>query len=234
MGVPRAEDRKPADRRAGRGARHRLDLHAGRGEHGALARLVADRQCRATLDLRRDHLRHHRLHLDPRLRHPARPRRSAARHLLPRHRGRDPGRHRRRLVRRLFWFVGAFSLFAAALGIVDYTSRLAADVLRTSYLRTRSESLVYAWLVWAMVAAGIAAIASGLSQPLVLLVTSACIAAFMMFVYSALLIVLNRRLLAPPSCARPATGSPPWSGRSPCSASSRDHRRGPGRASCLG
>ena len=98
---------------------------------------------------------------------------------------------------RLFWFVGAFSLFAAALGIVDYTSRLAADVLRTSYLRTRSESLVYAWLVWALVAAGIAAIASGLSQPLVLLVTSACIAAFMMVLYSALLILLNRRLLAP-------------------------------------
>jgi hypothetical protein len=98
---------------------------------------------------------------------------------------------------RLFWFVGAFSLFAAALGIVDYTSRLAADVLRTSYLRTKSESLVYAWLVWGIVAAGIAAIASGLSQPLVLLVTSACIAAFMMFVYSGLLIVLNRRLLAP-------------------------------------
>jgi len=98
---------------------------------------------------------------------------------------------------RLFWFVGAFSLFAAALGIVDYTSRLAADVLRTSYLRTRSESLVSAWLVWALVAAGIAAIASGLSQPLVLLVTSACIAAFMMVLYSALLILLNRRLLAP-------------------------------------
>jgi hypothetical protein len=103
---------------------------------------------------------------------------------------------------RLFWFVGAFSLFAAALGIVDYTSRLAADVLRTSYLKTKSESLVYAWLVWGIVAAGTAAIASGLSQPLVLLVTSACIAAFMMFVYSALLIVLNRRLLAP--ALRPA------------------------------
>ena len=63
--------------------------------------------------------------------------------------------------------------------------------------RRKSESLVYAWLVWGIVAAGIAAIASGLSQPLVLLVTSACIAAFMMFVYSALLILLNRRLLAP-------------------------------------
>jgi hypothetical protein len=98
---------------------------------------------------------------------------------------------------KLFWIVGAFSLFAAALGIVDYTARLAADVLCTCYFRARSESVVYAWLVWTMTALGIAIIASGLTQPLVLLVTSACIAAFMMFVYSGLLIVLNRRLLAP-------------------------------------
>jgi hypothetical protein len=98
---------------------------------------------------------------------------------------------------RLFWAVGAFSLFAAALGIVDYTARLAADVLRTSYLKTHNESVIYARLVWAMVAAGMAIIASGLTQPLVLLITSACIAAFMMFIYSGLLIVLNRRLLAP-------------------------------------
>ena len=96
---------------------------------------------------------------------------------------------------KLFWFVGAFSLFAAALGIVDYTSRLAADVLCTCYLKARSESLVYAILVWTIAALGIAIIAT-LTQPLVLLVTSACIAAFMMFVYSGLLIVLNRRLLA--------------------------------------
>ncbi|HTU13014.1 MAG TPA: Nramp family divalent metal transporter [Allosphingosinicella sp.] len=98
---------------------------------------------------------------------------------------------------RLFWFVGAFSLFAAALGIVDYTARLAADVLRTSYLKGRSESLLYVWLVWAMVATGIFILAAGLTQPLVLLVASACIAAFMMFLYSGLLILLNRRLLAP-------------------------------------
>jgi hypothetical protein len=98
---------------------------------------------------------------------------------------------------RLFWAVGAFSLFAASLGIVDYTSRLAADVLRTSYLPGRSESLIYAILVWAMVLIGIAIVASGLTQPLVLLVIAGCVAAFMMVFYSALLIVLNRRLLAP-------------------------------------
>ncbi len=98
---------------------------------------------------------------------------------------------------RLFWAVGAFSLFAAALGIVDYTSRLAADVLRTSYMRTRNESVMYAVLVWAMVLTGILILVSGMDQPLVLLVIAGCVAAFMMFIYSGLLIILNRRLLAP-------------------------------------
>jgi hypothetical protein len=98
---------------------------------------------------------------------------------------------------RLFLAVGAFSLFAAALGIVDYSSRLTADVLRTSYWPGRSESIVYACIVWAIVLTGIVIIAGGLDQPLVLLVIAGCVAAFMMFLYSALLIVLNRRLLAP-------------------------------------
>ena len=96
---------------------------------------------------------------------------------------------------KLFWFVGAFSLFAASLGIVDFTSRLAADTIRTVYWRGGRESLIYAGVVWAMVLTGIGIISAGLDQPLVLLVTSACVAAFMMFIYSALLIVLNRRLL---------------------------------------
>jgi hypothetical protein len=70
-------------------------------------------------------------------------------------------------------------------------------VLRTSYWRGRSESVIYAGLVWTLVLIGIAIIGSGMDQPLVLLVIAGCIAAFMMFLYSALLIVLNRRLLAP-------------------------------------
>src|ERR687893_1178524 len=38
-----------------------------------------------------------------------------------------------------FWIIGSFSLFAAALGIVDYTSRLTADVLKTSYASCSAE-----------------------------------------------------------------------------------------------
>ena len=104
---------------------------------------------------------------------------------------------------RLFWAVGAFSLFAASLGIVDFTSRLAADVLRTVYAVGRSESQLYALLVWGVVLVGILIIVGGPSQPLVLLVISSCVAAFTMFVYSALLIVLNRRCLPPEVRPRP-------------------------------
>jgi hypothetical protein len=98
----------------------------------------------------------------------------------------------------LFWVIGAFSLFAAAMGIVDYTSRLAADVLKTSYLRSMSESKIYFALVWGLVAIGLLILLVGFDQPLVLLVISACVGGGMMFIYSILLLVLNRRVLPEP------------------------------------
>jgi hypothetical protein len=98
----------------------------------------------------------------------------------------------------LFWAIGAFSLFAAALGIVDYTSRLAADVVKTSYARDANESKIYAGLVWGLVGIGIVVLLIGFSQPLVLLVISAVVGGFMMFLYSGLLILVNRRILPAP------------------------------------
>jgi hypothetical protein len=98
----------------------------------------------------------------------------------------------------LFWFIGAFSLFAAALGIVDYTSRLAADVIKTSYRRDANESKMYAGLVWGLVAIGIAVLLVGFSQPIVLLVISAVVGGLMMFIYSGLLILINRKILPEP------------------------------------
>ncbi|MGK5681448.1 Nramp family divalent metal transporter [Actinoplanes sp. URMC 104] len=98
----------------------------------------------------------------------------------------------------LFWVIGAFSLFAAALGIVDYTSRLAADVIKTSYARHANESKVYAVLVWGLVAIGIVVLVAGFSQPIVLLVISAVVGGFMMFLYSGLLVLINRRILPEP------------------------------------
>lgn len=104
----------------------------------------------------------------------------------------------------LFWFIGAFSLFAAATGIVDYTSRLAADVLRTSYLKGHNESRLYFFLVWGLVVIGMVVLMIGISQPLVLLVISACVGGTMMCIYSLLLVKLNRQVLVP--AIRPGIG----------------------------
>ena len=100
----------------------------------------------------------------------------------------------------LFWAVGAFSLFGASMGIADYTSRLAADVLKSTYLRESawSESQLYFGLVWGLVGIGSGILWLGVSQPLLLLVISACVGGTMMCLYSWLLIVLNRRELPEP------------------------------------
>ena len=103
-----------------------------------------------------------------------------------------------------FWIIGAFSLFAAALGIVDYTSRLGADVLKTAYLKDANESKIYFGLVWGLVLIGVGVLLSGLDQPLVLLVIAAVTGGLMMFIYSALLLLVNRRTL--PKEIRPGAG----------------------------
>jgi hypothetical protein len=95
----------------------------------------------------------------------------------------------------LFWVIGAFALFAAALGIVDYTSRLVADVIKTSYRQQAKESTVYFGIVWTLVLVGCLIVLAGFAQPLILLVISACVGGVMMFIYSGLLILVNRKVL---------------------------------------
>ena len=78
-----------------------------------------------------------------------------------------------------------------------------ADVLKTLHLRDNerwSESKIYATIVWTMVLLGCAVLLSGFDQPLVLLVLSACLNGIVMFIYSILLIKLNR--------TGPAAGDP--------------------------
>jgi hypothetical protein len=99
----------------------------------------------------------------------------------------------------LFLATGAFSLFGSAMGIIDYTSRLAADILKTTYLpkSSISESRMYFWLVWGMVGLGCTILLAGMSQPLTLLVISASTGGVMMFLYSFMLITLNKKMLPP-------------------------------------
>ncbi|HWS51547.1 MAG TPA: Nramp family divalent metal transporter [Microbacterium sp.] len=94
-----------------------------------------------------------------------------------------------------FWIIGAFALFAAATGIVDYTARLAADVLHTSYFTKAPEGRIYAIVVWSLALLGCVVIGVGFDQPIVLTVIAACVGGTMMFIYSGLLIIINRRML---------------------------------------
>ena len=99
-----------------------------------------------------------------------------------------------------FWIFGSISLILVALGVVDYVARLVSDVLKTMHLRDNeswSESKIYACIVWTMCLLGVGVLASGFDQPLVLLVLSACLNGIVMFIYSILLIKLNRGGLPP-------------------------------------
>jgi hypothetical protein len=99
-----------------------------------------------------------------------------------------------------FWIFGALSMVLVALGVIDYISRIIADVLKTVYLQDSqrwTESRMYFLVVWSTIAAGSIILLAGLNQPLLLLVISACLNGMVMFVYSILLIQLNRRGLPP-------------------------------------
>jgi hypothetical protein len=68
-------------------------------------------------------------------------------------------------------------MFAAAPGIVDHTSRLAAGVLETACLPGARESMLYLALVRGPGADRLSVPLLGPSQPIVLLVISACVGA---------------------------------------------------------
>ena len=98
----------------------------------------------------------------------------------------------------LFWVIGGFGLMLSALANVDYVSRVIADVLKTVYLQTSTrwtESRIYFICVWGLVVLGSTILLFGFNQPLTLLVVSAVIGGVAMFVYTALLIKLNRTAL---------------------------------------
>ena len=68
-------------------------------------------------------------------------------------------------------------------------------MIKNSYAHNANESKVYAGLVWGRVLIGIIVLLAGFDQPILLLVISAVAGCFMMFVYSGLLILINRKSL---------------------------------------
>ena len=97
-----------------------------------------------------------------------------------------------------FWLIGSVVLFSTNLAVLDMVGRVTADVLKTGALRENekwSESKIYFAVVWAEILFGSIILLSGVTQPLILLVIASSLNGLVMFVYSALLIQLNRRTL---------------------------------------
>jgi hypothetical protein len=97
-----------------------------------------------------------------------------------------------------FWLIGAVVLYSTNLAVLDMVGRVTADVLKTGPLATSTtwtESRLYFVTVWAEIVFGSVILLSGLTQPLVLLVIASSLNGLVMFVYSCLLIQLNRRTL---------------------------------------
>ncbi|WP_432476774.1 Nramp family divalent metal transporter [Nocardioides sp. GXQ0305] len=97
-----------------------------------------------------------------------------------------------------FWLIGSVVLFSTNLTVLDMIARLTADVLKTGALRDNerwSESKLYFITVWAMILFGSLILLIGVDQPLVLLVIASALNGVVMFIYSLLLVRLNRGVL---------------------------------------
>jgi hypothetical protein len=89
-------------------------------------------------------------------------------------------------------------LFSTNLTVLDMVGRITADVLKTGALRDNdrwSESRIYFLVVWTEIVFGSIILLSGVTQPLILLIIASSLNGLVMFVYSVLLIQLNRRTL---------------------------------------
>ena len=97
-----------------------------------------------------------------------------------------------------FWLIGSVVLYSTNLAVLDMVGRVTADVLKTGPLAnstTWTESRLYFATIWAEIAFGSIILLSGVTQPLVLLVIASSLNGLVMFVYSCLLIQLNKRTL---------------------------------------
>ena len=98
----------------------------------------------------------------------------------------------------LFWITGTVSLSLVAIGVIDYVARLVADVLKTVYLKESerwTESRLYIFVVWGMIAVGILILLFAIDQPTTLVIIASSLSGVVMLIYSILLIQLNRRAL---------------------------------------
>jgi hypothetical protein len=97
-----------------------------------------------------------------------------------------------------FLFAGMVVLFSTSIGIMDYVSRLSASELKVSFFGESTvitESRIYFVFAWVIAISGSLILLAGLEAPLVLLIISASGGGVLMFLYSGMLLWMNRRVL---------------------------------------
>jgi hypothetical protein len=100
-----------------------------------------------------------------------------------------------------FLFAGMVVLFSTSIGIMDYVSRLSASELKVSFFGESeiiTESRIYFVFAWIIAIGGSLILLAGLQAPLVLLIISASGGGVVMFLYSGMLLWMNRRVLPDP------------------------------------
>ncbi len=105
----------------------------------------------------------------------------------------------------LFLAMGVAVLFSTELALLDAVARVTADLLKVGFLRDSrvSVSRLYFAVVWTLIAFGALVLMAGFDQPLVLLVLSAALNGFVMFLYSGLLLWLNGTTFRGPLAMHP-------------------------------
>ncbi|RUQ27169.1 hypothetical protein ELQ35_17555 [Peribacillus cavernae] len=98
----------------------------------------------------------------------------------------------------LFWLMGVVTMFFVSLAVIDLTSRIGADVLKTVFLTndTRfTEGRIYLAFVWGIIVMGSIILLLGFNQPLLLVFVNTSINGIATLIASVLLIQLNRKAL---------------------------------------
>ena len=100
-----------------------------------------------------------------------------------------------------FLGTGVLVLFTTELALLDGVSRVAADTLKVPFFRDDervTSSRLYFIVLWSLIAFGATVLLVGFDQPFQLLVISAALNGFVMFLYSGLLLVLNAKTFRGP------------------------------------
>ena len=100
-----------------------------------------------------------------------------------------------------FLWAGIAVLLSTEIGILDAVTRVVVDLLKVGWLlddERATPSRLYAIVLWTLIGFGVLVLAAGFERPLQLIVLSASLNAFVMFLYSGLLVWLGLRVYRGP------------------------------------